>query len=65
MFLTHHRTVTAQPQFTTNPPQTRHKNTTPKTHIFQKNNKKMPVKAQKKAPATAGTFSFLNQKTKR
>jgi len=56
MFLAHHRTVVNRPQFTTNPPQLHHKNTTQKTHIFQNHPQKTPANRQKKAPANAGTF---------
>src|ERR1700758_2176864 len=45
-FLAHHRTVTTQPQFTTNPPHSHHKNTTPKTKIFKNPLKNPSKKAQ-------------------
>jgi hypothetical protein len=45
IFLTRHRTVINRPQFTTIPPAIHHKNTTQKTHVFQKPPLKTPTKA--------------------
>jgi hypothetical protein len=56
VFLATTQTAINRPRFTTHPPQPHHKNTTPKNAHFPKPPSKTPVKTQKKAPATTGTF---------